>query len=211
MVKTQNIMIPNVQIKLEAEVYESISKKEIFILLCHPDPRMGGNFHNNVISGIFKNLISKDISCLRFNFRGVGKSTGSFSNGEGELSDVKACIDFIIENKVARKIFLVGYSFGALTGCAAINYNEKIIGYVAISLPFKHYDRKYEILSQTDKLKLFVQGDDDSFVPLSNFNKYYATYQEPKNSVIIKGADHFYWGFEEIISNEIIKFLIRLK
>ena len=211
MVKTHNIIIHNDQIELEAEIYESFSIKDIFVLLCHPDPRMGGNFHNNIISGIFKSLISNDISCLRFNFRGVGKSTGSFSNGEGELRDVKSCIDFVIETKEGRKIFLVGYSFGALIGCAAINYNDNIIGFAAISLPFEHYAQKIENLTRSDKPKLFVQGDNDNFVPLSNFYKYYTSYQEPKNSLIIKGADHFYWGFEEKIASEIIKFILSLK
>jgi len=211
MVKTQNIFIPNDQIELEAEIYESSSNKERFILLCHPDPRMGGNFHNNVVSGIFNDLIYEDISCLRFNFRGVGKSTGSFSNGRGELNDVKACIDFLIKKKEALNILLVGYSFGALIGCAAIEYNDYLIGYVAISLPFDNYERKYEDLSHTNKPKLFIQGDNDNFVPISNFNKHYASYQDPKSSEIISGADHFYWGFEEKIASDIIKFLRILK
>ncbi|MFX1275236.1 MAG: alpha/beta hydrolase [Promethearchaeota archaeon] len=211
MVKIENYIITNYDIELESEFYESTSEKDSAIILCHPDPRMGGNFYNNVISGIFEKSINQDISCLRFNFRGVGRSTGNLSNGSGEHSDVKACIDYLIEKLGVDKIFLCGYSFGAAIGCSTINYSDKIIGFAAISLPFDLYNRKYEDLSQTEKPKLFIQGDRDSFIPLSNFEKHYASYQDPKSFKVIDGADHLYWSYEGLIANEVINFFKSLK
>ena len=55
--------------------------------------------YNNVVTAVFNIFMSNNISCLRFNFRAVGRSTGNHSSGRGELSDVKACIDYLINNK----------------------------------------------------------------------------------------------------------------
>jgi alpha/beta superfamily hydrolase len=150
--------------------------------------------HNNVVSAIFNIFINNDISCLRFNFRAVGRSTGVHSNGRGELSDVKACIDFLINNKNIGQIFICGYSYGAAIGCSSVNYSEKIIGYAAISFPWDFMGTKYKKLSQSEKPKLFIQGDRDDIANIRKFDEHFRFYNDPKKSEIISGADHFYWG-----------------
>jgi alpha/beta superfamily hydrolase len=162
--------------------------------------------HNNVVSEIFNSLIDKDISCLRFNFRAVGRSTGFHSNGEGEISDVKACIDFLILEKKARKIIICGYSYGAAIGCSNVNYKNQIIGFIAISFPWDMINKKYKMSSQTEKPKLFIQGDNDSIAIYSRFLTHYNDYFDPKTYKIIKGADHFYSGYEYQISNSVLEF-----
>ena len=162
--------------------------------------------HNNVVSAVFNRFMSNDVSCLRFNFRAVGRSTGSHSSGRGELSDVKACIDFLINDKKMERIFICGYSYGAAIGCSAVNHSEKIIGYAAISFPWDFIGAKYKKLSQTDKSKLFIQGNRDDVANLNNFQEHYDFYSNPKESKIINGADHFYWGYEKQAADEVFKF-----
>ena len=207
MVEKEILFIKNNELKLEAEYYQSKTNKKIpVVLICHPHPQYGGNMYNNVVSGVFNKLVSNDISCLRFNFRGVGKSNGTDSDGTGELADVKACIDFLINEKNHEKLIICGYSYGAAIGCSAINYSDKVISYISLSFPWDFLDSKYKKFSQTDKPKLFIQGNHDSIARYESFEENFDYYKKPKIRKIIDGADHFYWGFEEQIANEILKF-----
>ena len=162
--------------------------------------------YNNVVSGVFNSFVNKDISCMRFNFRGVGKSTGKHTNGKDELNDVKVCIDHLTQKLHFDGIFICGYSYGAAIGCSTINYSKKIIGYCAISFPWDFMGIQYKEFSQSNSPKLFIQGDMDTLAPFDNFMKHYNDYSEPKKFKIIEGADHFYHGFEESISIEVLSF-----
>ncbi|MFX0006504.1 MAG: alpha/beta hydrolase [Promethearchaeota archaeon] len=207
MVNTEKLFITNDVIKLEAEYFLShLNLKNPVVLICHPHPQYGGNMYNNVVSGVFNKLTENDISCLRFNFRGVSRSAGSHSDGTGELTDVKTCINFLINEKKHEKIIICGYSYGAAIGCSAINYSDKVISYISISFPWDFLDSKFKTLSQSDKPKLFIQGDLDTIARYEVFEVNYGFYKDPKVKKIIAGADHFYWGFEEQIANEVLNF-----
>lgn len=207
MVGIEILLISNNQIELEAEYFQPKNyTRNPVVLICHPHPQYGGNMHNNVVSAVFNKLIRNDIPSLRFNFRAVGQSTGTFSNGEGELTDVKACIDFLIKEKKHEKLVVCGYSYGAAIGCSTINYSNKVVCYIAISFPWDFMDSKYKELSQSKKPKLFIQGNQDTIANFSNFQEHFNYYYEPKKYKIIDGADHFYWGYENKIVNEILKF-----
>ena len=207
----ENFFISHDDVNLEAEYYQSTSDNNLAIIICHPHPQFGGNFRNNVVSSIFQKLIKSDISSLRFNFRGVGRSTGSHSGGKGELSDVKACIDFLINDKHVEMILICGYSYGAAIGCSAVSHSEKVIGYVAISFPWDFMGPKYKKMSQTQKPKLFIQGDRDDVAHYANFKTHYDAYENPKEFIIIKGADHFYWGYEEQVAGFVHEFSTKIR
>ncbi len=162
--------------------------------------------YNNVVSGVFNSFVKKEISCMRFNFRGVGKSTGDSTIGEGELSDVKACIDHLTRDLHFDRVFICGYSYGAAIGCSAISHSEKIIGYCAISFPWDFMGFKYKELSQSKKPKLFIQGNRDNLAIYENFENHYNFYLEPKQYRIINGADHFYIGFTQEVAKEAYDF-----
>jgi len=202
----EKLFIDNEDIKLEAEYFESNTNQISAVLVIHPHPQYGGNMYNNVVTAVFNIFMNNDISCLRFNFRAVGRSTGNHSSGRGELSDVKACIDFLIKIKKVEKIFICGYSYGAAIGCSAINYSEKIIGYVSISFPWDFMGAKYRELSQTNKPKLFIQGNQDTVAFYERFEENYNFYNDPKKKEIINGADHFYWNFEEHVAEKVFEF-----
>ncbi|MHA1914988.1 MAG: alpha/beta hydrolase [Promethearchaeota archaeon] len=208
MVELDHLFIENNDIKLEAELFQSKStNKNLFVLICHPHPQYGGNMYNNVVSGIFNKLIKNDISCIRFNFRGVGRSSGSHSDGTGELSDVHACINFLLNEKKCEKVILCGYSYGAVIGCSAVGFSDKIVGYISISFPWGVLGLKYKELSQTTKSKLFIQGNRDTVVSYENFDSNYNYYHPPKSKIIIEGADHFYSGYEDTVAEQVINFL----
>jgi len=211
MVQIEKLSIKNNDITLESELFQSISQEEeSVVLICHPHPQYGGNMFNNVVSGVLNALIKNNISCLRFNFRGVGRSTGTHSDGTGELSDVHACIDFLINERKFGKIFLCGYSYGAAIGCSAVGYSDKIAGYISVSFPWDFMGSKFKELSQSSKPKLFIQGDQDTVAQYGNFQEHFDYYLTPKKMKIIKGADHFYGNFEEQVANAVLEFLREL-
>jgi alpha/beta superfamily hydrolase len=76
---------------------------------------------NNVINAICEALSARSILSLKFNFRGVGGSEGTFSNGKDELSDVNAAISFVETQKEidSGRIGLAGYSAGSAWGLTA--------------------------------------------------------------------------------------------
>jgi alpha/beta superfamily hydrolase len=161
--------------------------------------------HNNVISSIFNELQENDISCLRFNFRGVGKSIAMHSGVNAELADVRTCIDYLI-NENFDKILICGYSYGAAIGCSLVNYSERVLGFCAISFPWDFMGKEFKESTQTSKPKLFIQGTMDNIASFDKFDFHYDYYKEPKSRFIVEGADHFYWGYESIISQEVLKF-----
>ena len=205
MVAVDKFFIANNENKIEAEYFQSsLGKGGPIILLNHPHPQYGGNMYNNVVSGVFNKLIEHDCSCLRFNFRGVGNSTGSHSNGTGEESDVHACIDFLIKEGFER-IVVCGYSYGAAIGCSTVNYSDKIIGFISIAFPWG-FMSIYKQKSQTSKPKLFIQGNKDEVAHFDHFQENYESFSDPKKNFILD-TDHFYGGHEEEVAQEILKFL----
>ena len=210
MKNSKQLSIENQDVKLESEYFESDTDKERVVLITHPHPGYGGTMHNNVVSGIFTRLIENDISCLRFNFIGVGKSQAKSSEEVDPISQVKYCVDFLLSQKDHTQILLCGYSYGAAMGCSAVNYSNSIIGFIAISFPWDFMGSKYKKLSQTNKPKLFIQGDRDNIAPYGNFKDHYEEYKEPKSYEIISGANHFYRRYEDQVSSKVLEFYNKL-
>ena len=84
------------------------------VVVCHPHSLYGGNMSNNVVVAICQSLLQNSVAAFRFNFRGVGKSDGTFGGGTAEQQDVSAALDFASStpNIDPVRIGLAGYSFG---------------------------------------------------------------------------------------------------
>src|SRR5512137_1179511 len=124
------IPVPPAKFELEAKYFqpESDESPAVCIIVCHPHPTMGGDMDNNVVVAIFNEFVTRQWPVLRFNFRGVGRSGGTFDNGIGEIDDVKAAMQFFSEYVTAPQVFVVGYSFGAAMGGAAAAESPAALG-----------------------------------------------------------------------------------
>jgi hypothetical protein len=208
--ETNKFFVSNEYVKLEAEFYQSSQKQSPAVLVLHPHPDFGGTMHNNVVSAIFNKFTNEKITCLRFNFSGVGNSRRIKSGKDDRIYEVQTCIDFLLDDNGIDKILICGYSYGAAVGCSAVNYSEKILGFIAVSFPFDFMGKKYKKLSQTIKPKYFIQGGRDNVARAQNFKTHYEEYDEPKEFVIINGADHFYRGYEDEIARVVMNFYQKL-
>src|SRR5262245_39461653 len=111
------LMIEGRSVELEAVLREpSEERLQGAAVVCHPHPSYGGTMDNRVVFRAAKSVVNAGWAALRFNFRGVGASTGTFDHGEGEKDDVLAAIEFLERRYPSRPLALVGFSFGAWVG-----------------------------------------------------------------------------------------------
>jgi len=177
------------------------------VIICHPHPQYGGDLNNNVVTAVAQELVEKGFAALRFNFRGVGQSEGSYDNGAGEVEDVRGAIDFLAGTDMpeVKNIYLVGYSFGAWVGLRAALKDERVKAIVGISPPTSFFDFKF--LLNTSLPKLIFFGDSDPFCPQETTVSLFSSLLEPKQMAIIPGADHFLLGREKEVAEKVSKFL----
>ncbi|MBH0005942.1 alpha/beta hydrolase [Psychrobacter sp. SWN149] len=81
-------------------------------LLCHPNPLFDGTMNNKVVTTMYRFARDNGMHVVRFNFRGVGQSTGEHDYAEGEVVDAMTVLQWIAEQTNARKLWLGGFSFG---------------------------------------------------------------------------------------------------
>jgi alpha/beta superfamily hydrolase len=190
--KEEKIFIPSDGIQLEGLL--SIQEAPSFgggVICCHPHPQFGGDMNHPVMTTALEAAFQEGFSTLRFNFRGVGESEGSYGEGIGERRDVKAVANYLDSRLKGdpSPLILVGYSFGAWAGFPIAVEDERFEGMVAIAPPLGIYD--FGFLKGCKKRKLIIAGDRDSFCPPSLLEEWYQQLEEPKSLALIPGADHF--------------------
>lgn len=178
-------------------------------LICHPHPLYGGDMNNNVVTELSRSMVDEGIATLRFNFRGVGQSGGSYGEGVSEMFDVTACIDHLSrdEHLDPSKILLCGYSFGSWVAMKTAQSDQRPSRLIMISPPLDMYD--FSFLTQEKRPKFMVAGDGDFVCSLQRFEEFSTGVSDPKMSVVLKGHDHFHWGREKAITNLVREFLSR--
>lgn len=165
-------------------------------LILHPNPQRGGTMNNKVSYSLFQTFADQGFSTLRFNFRGVGRSQGEFSHGEGELSDAAAALDWLQSvNPGASSVWVGGFSFGSWIGMQLLMRRPEIDGYVSISPPANIYD--FNFLAPCPNEGMIVQGDNDQVVNVESVNKLVSKLKDQRgqNGVdyrVVQGAGHFY-------------------
>ena len=170
-------------------------------LVCHPHPLFGGTMHTKVVFHTMKALNGFGFPTLRFNFRGVGLSRGEHDRGVGEVDDVRAALDWLVQ-EFHRPIVFAGFSFGSAVGLRACADDARVPVLIAAGFPAAPFQgpneepRTYstEFLRNCTKPKLFVSGARDQYGPKDKLEELVAGLPEPKKLVLIEGGDHFFEG-----------------
>jgi alpha/beta superfamily hydrolase len=181
--------------RLEARYHAAEQKNAPVALVLHPHPLHGGTMNNKVAYNLYHSFVRNGFSVLRFNFRGVGRSQGTFDDGIGELSDAASALDWLqLQNPSASSFWIGGFSFGSWIGMQLLMRRPEVEGFIAVSPPAKGYD--FSFLSPCPAEGLVVQGDQDSIVDVNDTTVLVNRLQAQKNSGIdyriVEGADHFY-------------------
>jgi uncharacterized protein len=164
-------------------------------LVCHPHPLFGGTMHNKVVYHAMKAFQAYGLPVLRFNFRGAGLSEGTHDNGRGEVTDVRAALDWL-EREFELPLLFAGFSFGSSVGLRACCGDERVKGIAALGLPVKAGGREYHysFLAGCKQPKLFISGTEDEYGPPAGVEAVVAGAAPPATLVMVPGADHFFAG-----------------
>ena len=174
--------------RLEA-LYRDLQDPAGVAVVCHPHPLGGGTLHNKVVFRAARGLENANVATLRFNFRGVGASGGKHEEGEGEIEDVFAAVDWAVRKHPGKKLIVGGFSFGSWVatraGCELPNVDALFL----IGTPVNKYDFGY--LRSCDKPMLFLHGTQDEHGDVGKLEKL-AQQLRNAETVIVTGADHFF-------------------
>ncbi len=188
-----NLLIDASHGKLEAILKEPKGEAKGVALVCHPHPLGGGTMHNKVVYRAAAGLIDAGLITLRFNFRGVGNSTGEHDDGRGETQDVFDALNYLTENYPNQPITLAGFSFGSRVGMEIGMNDDRIVRLISLGTPVDKY-KDYGFLEELRKPILFVHGDQDEFGSVESLNELIAKVSAVTDTSvkIIQNCGHFF-------------------
>ncbi|MBC7292615.1 MAG: hypothetical protein H5T84_00670, partial [Thermoleophilia bacterium] len=129
---------------------------------------------------------------LRFNFRGVGRSEGSYDEGRGEIEDARAALQWLRQEYPELPLWLAGFSFGARVALA-LGCQEELVGRIlAVGLPVQDPEREAQVYSGCTREKIFLQSTHDEFGPKDLLERFVALLPGPKRLLWVEAADHFF-------------------
>jgi alpha/beta superfamily hydrolase len=171
------------------------------VVFCHPHPQHRGSMTVPLMIGVTNVLVARDLAVLRFNFRGVGASTGAWDDGVGEIDDVGAAVNAARERYPYLPIGIAGWSFGAATSLKWQAEAEAALAWVGIAPPVR-LDGVYRLPDPDTLLpaaRQIIIGDRDQFTSVADTEDYA---QRIGASVhVFKGSDHFFYFREERVGD----------
>jgi len=191
--------------RIEGRFQPSKMKGAPIAIVLHPHPQFGGTMNNKIVYDLFYAFAQRGFSALRFNFRGVGRSQGSFDHGAGELSDAAAALDWVQSvTPDAKSCWIAGVSFGAWIGMQLLMRRPEIEGFISVAPPANRFD--FSFLAPCPSSGLIVHGDSDRVAPLKDVETLVSKLKTQKGIVIeqsvIAGANHFFDNkTEELIAS----------
>ena len=164
------------------------------VVFAHPHPQHGGTMHTKAVFQGAKGLTRIGCAVLRFNFRGVGGSAGTFDEGEGEQADFAAALDAAAARYPGVPLWAAGFSFGAWVALEGGAADPRVSVLIGIAPPVSRPSYAFDHVLASTKPKFLIQGDLDEVAPLRELWAFYGRLQEPKELVLIDGANHLFEG-----------------
>jgi alpha/beta superfamily hydrolase len=181
--------------RLEGRYHHNPDPNSAIALMLHPHPQHGGTMNNKVVYNLYHAFVRQGFSVLRFNFRGVGRSQGTFDRGEGELADAAAALDWMQSfNDNASGCWIAGFSFGAWIGMQLLMRRPEISGFISVAPPANAYD--FSFLAPCPSSGMIVHGTNDEVVAEPSVAKLVEKLSAQRGIHIdyrlIEGANHFF-------------------
>src|SRR6185369_1675907 len=185
------IAIPVSHGQLEAVLREP-AEAAFAAVVCHPHPRGGGTMNNNVVYRMAKVLGDAGAAVLRFNFRGVGASTGQYDEGAGEEDDARDALDFLAARHPDVPLWMAGFSFGSRVGLTVGARDQRVSRLLGGGLAVRMFD--FGFLRGSTKPKAIVQAAADEYGGRAEVEPVVREMAEPKRLWIVEGATHLFPG-----------------
>jgi uncharacterized protein len=177
---------------LEALLDEPWAEPRAACVLAHPHPQYGGSMQTRAVYQVAKSLVGIGVACLRFNFRGVGRSRGVPGGGPGELRDYAAALDYVAAKFPDVRLWAGGVSFGSWVAWNVGLEDRRVTLLLGIGLPVNRFD--FSPVNKTTKAKFLIHGERDDLVTVRDIRKFYSGLREPRELAVIDGADHLFDG-----------------
>lgn len=159
-------------------------------VVCHPHPLYGGTMHNKVAHRVASTLHGLGAAVLRFNFRGVGASAGTFDKGEGEREDARVALRWLRERYPRARRWAAGFSFGSWVASRLAASEPDVERLLLIAPPV--HTQTFEEMRTLATPKLVVQGTGDEICKPENLERVWPAWAEPKRLIRVPGASHFF-------------------
>jgi alpha/beta superfamily hydrolase len=176
-------------------------------LVCHPHPRHGGTMHNKVVYRIARGLRRTGHVVLRFNYRGVNLSAGSYAEGEGELEDARAALAYLHGRYADLPYTLAGFSFGSRIalrlGCGDGDSASATSRIIAAGFPTAYHDRSS--LEGCVRPRVFIQSTHDEFGAVEDLRATFERLPEPKELILVEAQDHYFNGALEQLEQAVVQ------
>jgi alpha/beta superfamily hydrolase len=198
--------------RLEGRYHPAKQKNAPIAMILHPHPQFHGTMNHQIVYQCYYAFAHRGFSVLRFNFRGVGRSQGSFDHGTGELSDAAAALDWAQTiNPEARACWVAGFSFGAWIGMQLLMRRPEVEGFISVAPPENLYD--FSFLAPCPSSGLIIHGDKDRVAPPASVQKLVDKLKTQKGITIeqqiVDGANHFYEGKIDELTERCAEYLDR--
>ena len=208
--ENKEIFIPGPSGRLQAKYFKNKQKGAPVALVLHPHPQYGGTMNNRIVYETYNCFYKNNFSVIRINFRGVDKSDGIFDNGQGELSDAAAALDWIErENPGYSQCWVSGFSFGALICMQLIMRRPEVNKFVTISPQPNLYD--FTFLSPCPISGVIINGKNDELVQPESIVNLKKRLSVQKNIEVkfesINNSNHFYKNKEKELSATIDRYI----
>ena len=184
--------IPGPVGQLEALIDSPTGAPRAVVVFGHPLPIEGGTMHTKVVFQSAKALTRIGCAVVRFNFRGVGRSAGTWDEGQGEQDDYRAAIDYAASRFPGIELWAAGFSFGSHVAMSVGAADDRVCTLIGIAPPVNKYD--FNVAAGSPKPKFIVHGIEDELIPLKAVREFYARMADPKELVEIDRANHLFDG-----------------
>ena len=155
-----SVIFPGPEGRLEGRFQPAMRQRAPVAMILHPHSQGGGTMNDRIVQRLYKTFVDRGFATLRFNFRGVGRSQGSFDNGVGELSDAASALDWVQSiHPEAETTWVAGVSFGAWIGMQLLMRRPEIRGFISIAPPANMYD--FSFLAPCPSSGIIIQGEAD--------------------------------------------------
>jgi uncharacterized protein len=201
--------IPGPEGVLEALLDMPVETPRAVAVFGHPHPLHGGTMHTKALYQAAKAMTRIGVAALRFNFRGVGRSAGTFDSGPGEKADFLAAVTFAADRFPETPIWAAGMSFGSWVAMTAGAEDTRVSLLLGIAPPVDRYD--FDELKTCTLPKFIIHGEMDELISMKDVRKFYAQIPEPKELVTIEDADHLFDGKTGLVGEAVEDLLADFK
>ena len=206
---TQALSIPGPAGTLEAllDAPATTTTPQAVAIVCHPHPQYGGTMTNKVVYSLARAFNEAGAPAVRFNYRGVGASTGTYGEGNGETDDALAVFDWAAQRWPGAQLWLGGFSFGGAVAIRAAA-QRNVVRLVTVAPAIRRVPVDASSLPQCPWL--IVQGDSDELVDPNDIQQWAQALPEAPRLAMLSGVEHFFHGRLNELRQVVARWLIEL-